>query len=323
MDKIIVKSKLASAGLVKVGEVDDIIIRETSTTRLLLRPIIVENMSDPEACVKGAIIFQKAEDGQFKETDKAFSLSNVKKGQFCKLDLKSAEVLTILQKYDMLRQLYKKEGMSFGQTTFIIPDSDLEDILIELSNFDNKDRVLEALKKIQFWQKEFMENTWVLGQIFACPYVHIHGKPYLGGKAITNRGGTQSDFIMKQTSSENIAFVEIKTPVKCLMANSLYRGKLDDDRNSIYSLSEELSGSINQVFNQRDVFLEKKIALEGDCRNYKNPKCIIVIGNKEQLKPGQLRNFDLFRYNSPNLEIITFDELFERINSLKKCFIDE
>lgn len=337
--------------------VEDIIIRESGTTRLLLRPIIVDNDSTPEACVKGAIIYQKKNDeGEYKEDKNVFDLRKVKKGEFAKLELKSEEVLTLLQKYEMLKELYKKEGFNFGETTYCITEGALGEVLEQISKFEDKGKLLKALEGLQnedvnnltlmvsvgkidkilgdwelnknnaseeFWQKKFEENNWVLSQIFACPYVYIDDKPYVGGKSIENTGGSQSDFLMKQSSSENIAFIEIKTPVKELMGNSLYRGAEDSDRNSIYPLSNELSGSINQVLNQRDVFLEKKIALEGDGKNYKNPKCVIIIGKREGLSEGQLKNFDLFRHNFPNLEIITFDELFERITSLKKCFMGD
>ncbi len=324
------------------SKVEDIIIRESENTRLILRPVLVKNSSEPEACVKGAIIYQKKDDnGEYKEDKNVFDLRMVKKGEFARLELKSEEVLILLQRYNMLKELYKKEGLNFGETTYHITEGDLGNILEQLSNFKDKAKLLEALKGLQdenitqlslivsiskidkiltdwelnknnssedFWQNKFKENNWVLSQIFACPYVYIGDKPYVGGKSIENNGGTQSDFLMKQTYSENIAFIEIKTPVKSLIGNSLYRGNKDDDRNSIYCLSDELSGSINQVLNQRDVFLEKKISFDGDERKYKNPKCVIIIGNKEKLSTGQLKTLDLFRHNITSLEIITFGD---------------
>ena len=43
------------------------------------------------------------------------------------------------------------------------------------------------------------------------------------------------------------------------------------------------------------------------------PKGILVIGNTNQLDSVSKRNsFELFRRNVVNLEIITFDELYER-----------
>lgn len=354
MDKLKIKSVARNA-----SNVEDIIIRQTENTRLFLRPKLINNNDDPEACVKGAIIYQKKDDnGNYKEDKNAFDLRAVKKGEFGKVELSSEEVLTLLQKFDMLKALYKKEGLNFGETTYCITEGHLEEILIQLSKFKNRDKILEALEKLQnedvdklsllvsvskidkilldweankenssedFWQKKFEENSWVLSQIFSCPFIFFKAKPYLGGKSGDDRGGVFSDLLMKQQSSDNIAFIELKTPTKELTSSSPYRGNGGNggnDENTVYSISSELSGSINQVLNQRRVFLESKKDLGDKYKGLKNPKCIVIIGDKSKLTEGKLKSFDIFRLNSLTLEIITFDELFDRIKVLKECFLN-
>lgn len=336
------------------SKVSDIPIKETTTTRLLFRPLIVDNRENADACVKGSLIYQKKDkNGNFKEDDKAFGFVNVKEGQYCQFDFKSEEILILLNNFDMLKKLYKEKGIINGETSCIITDGNLIEIFKQLSEFKDKTKLSNALNTLQsidldnlsfmvslskidkvlqdweqnkknstesYWQDKFKENSWVLSQIFACPYIYINETPYVGGKSIENRGGVRSDYLMKQENSNNIAFVEIKTPTNDLLKNSLYRGDRDEDRNAIYSLSDDLSGAINQILNQRDVFLEKKIAAEGDARDYKNPKCVVIIGNSETLSSGKKKNFDLFRHNIPNIEIITFDELFSRIKLLREVF---
>jgi hypothetical protein len=336
------------------SKVEDIIIRENKNSRLLLRPILVDNDSNEEACVKGSIIYQKKNDlGEYREDKNVFDLRKVKKGECARFELKSEEVLVILQKYDMLKELYKKEGLNFGETTYCITEGDLEEVWNQLSKFKNRDKLIEALKKLSdedidnlsfmvsvgkidkmleiwqlnkensnenFWQNEFSQNGWILSQIFACPYVCINDKPYVGGKSIQNIGGVLSDLLMKQCDSKNIAFIEIKTPASKLMSNSLYRGVKDEDVNAVYSNHFELSGSINQVLNQRNVFLREHSSKRDESRDYENPKCVVIIGNKGNLTDGQLRNFDLFRHNLPNIEVVTFDELFSKIQMLKDIF---
>ncbi len=68
--------------------------------------------------------------------------------------------------------------------------------------------------------------------------------------------------------------------------------------------------------------MEKKISLDGQARDFKNPKCVLIIGNKSNISIGQLKSLDLVRYNFQNLEIITFDEIFERIRLLKEIFLN-
>lgn len=350
MEKITLTS--ATSG---VSKSNDIIIRESNNTRLILRPVVLDNENNDEACVKGSIIYQrKNSNGEYNEDDKAFSLNQVKKGQYCKIDLKSEEVLILLEKFNTLKELYKQHGFNFGERTYYITEENLGEIIDQLSKFEDKEKILNALKNIEsedldrlsmivslskietilkeweenksnpdeeFWQNKFEENNWILSQIFACPYIYLKDKPYLGGKGISNTGGVCSDFLMKHPSSENIAFIEIKSPTKKLLKPSLYRGTNDSDENAIYSPSGELGGAINQVINQRDNFLEKKHSLGKFARDYRNPKCVLIIGKREELLEGQAKNFDLFRHNLQNVEILTFDELFERIKLLKEIFM--
>ena len=43
----------------KTAECDLVILRETSTTRIVFRPQIVENLTNPAACINGSIFHQK------------------------------------------------------------------------------------------------------------------------------------------------------------------------------------------------------------------------------------------------------------------------
>jgi hypothetical protein len=349
MEKIKVKSLVPG-----VSEVEDILIKESTKTRLILRPIILDNDDNPDACVKGAIIHQrKNSEGEWKEDDKAFSLTSVKAGQYCKIDLSSKEVLKILGNFEKLKELYKKYGFSYGEHSYYIAEEDLEGVLSEISKFDNKDKLIEALRNLRnedidklslmvsvskidkilkiwednktnsdekFWQKTFEENNWVLSQIFACPYIFISGEVFAGGKNMKNAGGVLPDFLIKQSNSKNIAFIEIKTPTTNIMGNTPYRGS-EGNSNVVYSTHSEFSGTVNQILNQRRIFLRERAIREDDSRDYENPKCVIVVGCKGGLSEGQIKCFDLFRDSYSNMEIITYDEIFERISLLKKAFV--
>jgi hypothetical protein len=339
------------------SDVEDIIIREKDNSKVIFRPKLVENNDDHDACVKGAIIYQKKnDDGKYSEDKNIFDLRKVKKGECAKFELSSEEILTLLQKWDMLKGLYKKYGLNFGETSYYITEGNLGEVLEQISHFEDKGKLLEALKNLKnididklslivsiskidnilkdweenkdnssegFWQEKFKENSWVLSQIFACPYVYIGSTPYAGGQSINNTGGVKSDILMKQLNSDNIAFIEIKTPMTNLLNKCLYRGRNDEEQNAVYSLSEDLSGGINQVFNQKRVFMETKRVSYGKERDYGNPKCVLIIGKRLNLSSGQVSNFDTFRHNSPNIEIITFDELFKRVKLMREVFVSE
>jgi hypothetical protein len=305
--------------------------------------------------VKGAILYQKKDsDGKYQENDKAFDLSRVKKGQYCKIELKSEEVLRLLNEFKKLKELYLKFGFKYGDHSYYVTEDDLEGVLKEISKFNDKGKLLEALNKLKnedidklslmvsaskidnilkdweenkenskenFWQKKFEENNWVLSQIFACPYLFISGKVFAGGKNILNTGGVLPDFLMKQNNSRNIAFIEIKTPTTEIMNSSPYRGQ-EGDSNSVYSNHSEFSGAINQILNQIRVFLRERGVKEDESRDYENPKGVIIIGCKKKLTEGQIKSFDLFRNSYSNIGIITYDEIFERISILKEALLN-
>lgn len=174
----------------------------------------------------------------------------------------------------------------------------------------------------EFWQKEFQENPWLISQIFACPYIFIEGKPFFGGKRTDNHGGVIGDLLFKNIKTENAAFIEIKTPETPLI-KSMYRGKDTEDNNTVFSMSEDLSGGITQVLNQKGMQLQKRDSLEVvDYKNH-NSKCILIVGNTEKLSISQMKSFDLFRNSNKDVEIITFDELFLRIEMMKKVFEED
>lgn len=179
----------------------------------------------------------------------------------------------------------------------------LENILNEWDkNKDNDDE--------NFWQKLFQDNAWILSQIFSCPFILIGKKFYCGGKEDDDRGGVKGDLLYRNDLTGNLAFIEIKTPKKPIIGG-IYRGDEEGKENIIYSMSDEVTGGINQVLNQRKVYLQT----HGDNKEkfLHNAKCILIIGNVGNLNPDRKKSFELFRSYSKDVEIVSFDELFGKI----------
>ncbi|WP_438492090.1 Shedu immune nuclease family protein [Paenibacillus sp. IHBB 3054] len=162
------------------------------------------------------------------------------------------------------------------------------------------------------WHEFFVQNSWILSQCFAAPFLVFNDKAYVGGKNISNKNGSILDFIYKNNLIDNIALLEIKTPTAHLIGREY--------RNDICSVSSELTGSINQILNYKDK-LQKEYFVNRYNSNINfsvlNPKCILIIGNLEKLNEIERRSFELFRADLKSIEIITYDELFEKINLLK------
>lgn len=170
----------------------------------------------------------------------------------------------------------------------------------------------ESLEKK--WQKFLEEHNWIFSYIFAQPVILHKREAYVGGKTISNKNGKFNDFLIKNSLSDNVSFLEIKTHKTILLDSAKYRGE------DVYSATKDLTGSINQVLNQRDNFQKEfyahKVKSKEDFETF-NSKCVVLIGSTKDLTDEQRYSFELFRSNSRDVEIITFDELQTKVQSLQ------
>jgi len=116
--------------------------------------------------------------------------------------------------------------------------------------------------------------------------------------------------------SSNIDLIEVKTP-KTKIIGSKYR--------STYKISSELSGAINQLLNYKQSFLNEfyNIRYRSEEKfEAINPKSILIVGKISDLNDNELKAFDLFRNELKSIDILSFDELFEKVQILLKIIKD-
>jgi hypothetical protein len=164
----------------------------------------------------------------------------------------------------------------------------------------------------EFWQQKLMENAFVLSQVFSFPIFVLKGKAYLGGKGIENKGGNVIDFLCANHLTHNAVLIEIKTPETKLLG-SKYR--------DIINVSVELSGSVLQIANYKNSLMREYDRLaQNSSSQFEafDPRCLVILGNSSsQLKTSEQRKtFELFRGGLKDVEVITFDELFRKIETL-------
>lgn len=167
-----------------------------------------------------------------------------------------------------------------------------------------------------FWQITFRENVYAISQVFAVPLVFIKDSAYVGGMNIDRQNAKLVDYLFSLESSQEAVLVEIKTPATKLLG-SKYRGT--------YRPSLELSGALLQVLEYRRTLIANLTSVaDGTGHKLKafSPKCVVVIGNGgKELDVEQKRTaFELFRSNSKHVEIITYDELFRKLDVLANLF---
>lgn len=175
------------------------------------------------------------------------------------------------------------------------------------------------------WQQFFEKNPWIFG--YGLGYIFMSN---LDGKKLEqvvkgfdmNSFGKRSDAVMKSMGAiSNLCFVEIKTHKTELLDKQEYR-------KGCWSQSRELNGGIAQVRTTVDQALKNisgELRMEDDEGNYTGetlynykPRSYLVVGSLKQLKAehgvnkNKLRSFELFRNNQKDIDIITFDELYER-----------
>jgi hypothetical protein len=161
----------------------------------------------------------------------------------------------------------------------------------------------------EFWQTTFRKHPELLISAAGGRAFVLESKCYVGGKAITNRGGNILDFLVQH--SGDVVLVEIKTPLTKLLGTE-YR--------SVYPPSHEVVGAITQALNYRFNLLVELRSLQfyspGLIVN--SPSILVLTGDAEGegWSEAQRRSFELFRGSIKDVAIQTYDELFAGVGTL-------
>lgn len=161
------------------------------------------------------------------------------------------------------------------------------------------------------WQDFLNENPFVLSLAFGYPIIKVKDQAYVGGRKISGSGDKITDFLFKNRLTNNTAIIEIKTPQGKLLSGEY--------RDGVYTPSPELSGSIMQALDQkyrleREIAQVKENSRIRDIETY-SVHCCLIIG-KMPSSDDQQKSFEHFRRNSKNVDVITFDELLEKLKQL-------
>lgn len=178
------------------------------------------------------------------------------------------------------------------------------------------DNVLKEFEKLRDskvdneknWQKFFVKNAWMFNHLFPFDVILNNNEAYVGGKTLENKDGKVVDFLFNNGFKDNYALIEIKTHKKELLKPSAYRGT------DVFAMTDDLSGGISQALDQKQTILTDF----GKSERIFDPKCILIIGWKANLSTEQRKCFELIRNNQKNVDIVTFDELEEKLRGLIK-----
>lgn len=203
-------------------------------------------------------------------------------------------------------------------------------LLNDNNYFDLKTNLIKGQEAV--WQEYFESNPWIFGfglnYIFNSPLDGKKLEQTVEGYSITG-GGKRSDALLQTNGLiQTLCFGEIKTHRKNILKETK-----QPYRPESWAVSGELAGGISQV--QRTVQKSLKnittaLSLKDkDGFNSTNPiylykpKSFLIIGSLKEfmnsngdINEDKFSSFELFRRSISDIEIITFDELYERANAI-------
>jgi len=167
------------------------------------------------------------------------------------------------------------------------------------------------------WQYFFEKNEWIFGYGLDYRYQKIlQTEIRLSDAELDGTNTVIGDYLLGDNFFTT--FIELKKPTTPLFGNK-------SNRSNSWKLSNDLIESVSQILEHKAsglVRLDKSQYVNGEPLNQKSydSKVILIIGDWKELdkakttleKDVKKKTFELFRRDSRNVEILTFDELYER-----------
>jgi hypothetical protein len=172
--------------------------------------------------------------------------------------------------------------------------------------------------KEKAWQHFFSLNSWIFGYGLDYRFMSILQKEaHISDQEIDGTNGIIADFLLGD--KRFTTFVEIKKPSTKIFGSNKNRG-------NSWCLSNDLTYALSQILEQKvsgQIKLDRGHFAAGEPikQNAYDSKVILIFGHWAELSTDssttlereiKRKTFELFRRDSRNVEIITFDELFDR-----------
>lgn len=190
-----------------------------------------------------------------------------------------------------------------------------------LQKYQEQEGLTDSREEIA-WQYYFKRNPWIFGYGLDYRFLGILQKePHLSDTDVAGKDGVIGDYLLG--CSKFTVLVEMKKPTS-LLFQDIVSGK---NRSKSWRLSDELINAVSQILEQKASWQIK--AETSATQNFDDkgnlikqrtldPKTFLIIGDSKQYagedKEQQIkaRTFELFKRDSRNVDLITFDELYDR-----------
>ena len=238
----------------------------------------------------------------------------------------------IVTSQDIVNTGYRKNQLKIFQKLLedekyinVYKKEEEEIISLMISNFETKknSNINEKTKNEIAWQHFFNKNPWIFGYGLDYRFQNILQKEFSASDTdASGKEQVNADFLIGD--NYYTTFVELKTPDTELFINT-ESGK---NRSNSWSLSTKLIYAVSQILEQKasgQIKLEKEpFNDDGEkiIQKAYDSKCILIVGNLKKeiedsvdstkVKEIKKKTFELFRRDSRNVDILTFDELYQR-----------
>lgn len=186
-----------------------------------------------------------------------------------------------------------------------------------------KENGLNDNSEEKVWQYFLEKNQWIFGYGLDYRYQKIlQREARLSEAELDGSNSVIGDYLLGDNFFTT--FIELKKPSTPLFGNKV-------NRSNSWKLSNDLLESVSQILEHKAsglIRLDKGQYINGEPVTQKafDSRVILIIGNWKELENSsstlereiKKKTFELFRRDSRNVEIMTFDELYERA-----CFITE
>lgn len=166
------------------------------------------------------------------------------------------------------------------------------------------------------WQNFFKQNDWIFGYGLEYRFLSILQKEAsVSSIDLDGKNEVKSDYLL--ATKNFTVIVELKRPDTQLFER-------DKNRSESWRLSKDLTYAISQILTQKAEWEINSQHKNFDENGFPitqttiDPKTFLIIGHSEQFNGTnkedliKRKTFELYRRNSKNIEIITYDELLER-----------
>lgn len=173
--------------------------------------------------------------------------------------------------------------------------------------------------KERTWQSFFGANVFALQQLFAAPVTYVGEQLRVRLPNLYGTGAQEPDFLLVNSVAKSVYLVEIKTPATKMLSSN-YRGR---DEAEVFPPHRDLSGAVAQLQSQIHSAL---VDLPGILQRTSgapdvNPGVVrgaVIAGSMTSLSAVERQSFMRYRQGLFGVEIITFDEVLDRLKGLHR-----